>query len=118
MSTRLIAFSVGLLLALAMIAGPASASVEAPNQGDPDKVIRVNNQNVQCNNPQPQQKREGDFGQTINFRANHPIDFVTVKSGQGAFVVSKSFDTFQGQITLSKDVSNFVVWVCKNQNQN
>jgi hypothetical protein len=118
MRSRLAALSVGLLLALAMIVGPASANVQAPNQGDPDKVITVNNQNVQCQNPQPQQKREGDFGRTINVRANHPIDFVTVKSGQGAFVVSKSFDTFQGQITLSKDVSNFVVWVCKQQNQN
>jgi hypothetical protein len=37
---------------------------------------------------------------------------VTVKSGKGAVVVSGQFDTSSGQITLSKDVSNYVVWTC------
>ncbi len=116
---RTFAVLVGMVFALAVIAGPAAATVEPPNQGDSDKVITVNNQNVQCQNPQPQQKVEGNFGRTINVRANFPIDFVTVKSGNGAFVVSAQFDTRTGTITLNKGVSNYVVWVCKQQqNQN
>ena len=57
-------------------------------------------------------KVEGNLGTTISFSAAAPIDFVTVKSGQGAVVVSAQFDTTSGQITLSKDVSNYVVWTC------
>ena len=63
--------------------------------------------------PTPLPKVEGDFGQVINVSADDPIDFVTIKSGQGAFLVSAEFDTTSGTITLSKDVSNYVVWTCE-----
>jgi hypothetical protein len=35
-----------------------------------------------------------------------------VKSGKNAEVVFAEFDTFEGTIKLSKDVSNKVVWTC------
>ena len=82
------------------------------NQGDPDKVLTVDNPNVSCASPVAGPKVEGNLGTTISFSAAAPIDFVTVKSGQGAVVVSATFDTTSGQITLSKDVSNYVVWTC------
>jgi hypothetical protein len=118
MRSKFAAACAGMLLASAMIAGSATATVEAPNQGDPDKVIKVDNPNVWCQNPQPRPKVEGDFGRKIQVRANHPIDFVTVKSGKDAYVVYATFDTFRGEIKLSKDVSNYVIWVCKPQNNN
>jgi hypothetical protein len=52
------------------------------------------------------------LGRTISVRASQAIDSVTVKSGKNASVVEASFDEYSGTITLSKDVSNYVVWVC------
>jgi hypothetical protein len=112
MRPRLVTACLGLLLALAVIAGPATAT-RAPNQGDPDKVLKVNNPNVWCEDPKPGHKVEGDFGRKIFVRSDHPIDFVTVKSGKNAEVVFAKFDKFWGKIKLSKDVSNYVVWTCK-----
>jgi hypothetical protein len=54
-------------------------------------------------------KVEGELGRTITVSAQDPIDFVRVKSGVDAVVVSARFDTNQGQITLSKDISSYVV---------
>jgi hypothetical protein len=68
---------------------------------------------VRCDYPKALDKVEGDFGRSIHVRSYHPIDKVTIKSGRDAYVVSSEFDTYWGKIKLSKDVSNYVVWVCK-----
>lgn len=111
MRARLLAIVTAILFALGLVAAPAAA-VEGPNQGDPSKVIKVNNPKVWCKAPVPGPKVEGGLGRTITFSASNPIDFVTVKSGEGAFVVSKWFGIKKGKITLNKDVSNYVVWTC------
>jgi hypothetical protein len=98
-------------LCLAMSAGPASATI-APNQGDASKVLTVENPNVSCANPTPLNKIEEGLGRVIHVEANKPIDYVTVKSGKGATVTSTYFDSNWGFIELSKDVSNYVIWVC------
>jgi hypothetical protein len=93
-------------------AGAAGAS-KAPNQGDASKVLTADNPNVSCAYPTPLDKVEGGgLGRTIHVSASTAIDYVTVKSGQNASIESASFDTYSGTITLSKDVSNYVVWVC------
>ncbi len=55
---------------------------------------------------------EEEFSRTIIVSAEDPIDFVTVKSGSSAVVVSARFSTNSGEITLSKDVSGYIVWTC------
>ena len=72
----------------------------------------MDNKKVWSKYPTPGKKVEGNFGRTIKVSSYHPIDLVTVKSGEGAYVVSSWFDTYKGKITLSKDVSNYVVWTC------
>lgn len=99
------------LLAMALLTAPA-ALASGSNQGDQDKVLRVDSATVSCEEPVATTKVEGDLGATIEFSTDDPIAFVTVKSGNGATVVSYALDTFSGTITLSKDVSNYVVWVC------
>jgi hypothetical protein len=109
MQGRMLA-SLGAITALVM-AAPASGA--APNQGDASKVLVVNNPFVSCDAPTPRDKVEGGgMGETIEVSDTRPIDFVTVKSGNGAFVVDSSFTVNTATITLSKDVSNYVVWVC------
>ena len=98
------------LVAFVLAAGTVAAW--APNQGDPSKVLKVDNPHVSCQSPVPGKKVEGNFGRYIEVYANAPIDFVTVKSGQGASVVYASFQYKSGKIKLSKDVSNYVVWTC------
>ena len=101
-----------LVVATVVLAGLSITGLALASQGDPDKVLTVDNPNVSCASPVAGPKVEGQLGTTISFSAAAPIDFVTVKSGQGAVVVSAQFDTTTGQITLSKDVSNYVVWTC------
>jgi hypothetical protein len=113
MRSRWLSLVAGVMVTLALLTGPAAAT-DAPNQGDPMKVLKVNNKNVWCKDPTPLRKVEGDFGRTIYVKAKHPIDFVTVKSGEGAYVVDKKFGIYWGKIKLSKDISNYVIWVCKN----
>jgi hypothetical protein len=111
MKARILTILLGIVFALGLVAAPAAA-VAGPNQGDPDKVLTVNNKKVWCKYPKPGPKIEGGLGRTITFSASKPIDKVTVKSGEGAYVVSKWFDMKKGKITLNKDVSNYVVWTC------
>jgi hypothetical protein len=101
-----------LVVATVVLAGLSITGLALASQGDPDKVLTVDNPNVSCASPVAGPQVEGQLGTTISFSAAAPIDFVTVKSGQGAVVVSAQFDTTTGQITLSKDVSNYVVWTC------
>src|SRR5215213_5917503 len=100
------------VIAVVVLAGLSISGLALANQGDPDKVLTVDNPNVSCASPVAGPTVEGNLGTTISFSAEAPIDFVTVKSGKGAVVVSAQFDTTSGQITLSKDVSNYVVWTC------
>jgi hypothetical protein len=103
------------LLAAAILVGLVTLSftgLALAEQGNPSKVLTVDNPNVSCESPVPGPRVEGELGQTIVVSAVDPIDFVTVKSGVGAVVVSAQFDTNQGQITLSKDISSYVVWTC------
>jgi hypothetical protein len=101
-----------LVIAVVVLAGLSVSGLALANQGDPDKVLTVDNPNVSCASPVAGPKVEGNLGTTITFSAGAPIDFVTVKSGKGAVVVLATFDTTSGTITLSKDVSNYVVWTC------
>lgn len=102
---------VRMLVAFGLVAAPAAIAA-APNQGNQSMVLKVESGLVSCEDPQPSAKVEGNLGETIEFSADEPIAFVTVKSGRDAEVVSFQFDTFSGTVTLSKDVSNYVVWTC------
>jgi hypothetical protein len=104
------AFLLGAVLLVALVT--LSYTGLALADQDPSKVLTVDNPNVSCESPVAGPKVEGELGQTIIVSAEDPIDFVKVKSGVGAVVVSAQFDTNQGQITLSKDVSSYVVWTC------
>jgi hypothetical protein len=101
--------AVGSLAAL-LVAAPAAAA--APNQGDASKVITADNPLVSCD-AVPTKKVENVKGRTLHLSSEIPIDYVTIKSGQNAKVVSTDFDSaLSGTVKLSKDVSNYVVWVC------
>lgn len=103
------------LLGAVLLVGLATLSytgLALADQGNPAKVLTVDNPNVSCESPVQGPKVEGELGPTIIVSAEDPIDFVTVKSGVDAVVVSAQFDTNQGQITLSKEISNYVVWTC------
>ena len=101
---------------------PCPPEAETPNQGTDGYVLTVDNPNVptaanqgvcKCENPQPLTKVEGNnLGSTIVVSASKPIDFVTIKSGEGVYVISAVWQIYSGTITLSKDVSNYVIWVC------
>jgi uncharacterized repeat protein (TIGR01451 family) len=96
-------------------AGSALAAAGPPaNQGDPDKVITVSS-GYQCGGALMEgPKISGGLGETISFSASLPIVQVTVKSGQGAELLSSSFASsyLTGSITLNKDVSSYIVWTC------
>ena len=86
-----------LVVAAVVLTGLSATGLALANQGDPDKVLTVDNPNVSCASPVAGPKVEANLGTTISFSAAAPIDFVTVKSGQGAVVVSATFDTTSGQ---------------------
>jgi hypothetical protein len=100
-----------ILFVLALFVAPA-ALASGENQGNDSKVLTVDNPAVSCESPVAADKVEGDLGPTVEFTTDDPVDFVTVKSGNGAEVVSSSFGATGGSVTLSKDVSNYVVWTC------
>ena len=91
-----------------------SANTGPPNQGDPDKILTVVS-GYQCSGDLGfLPKVEGGLGQTITVTATSPIVKVTIKSGEKATLVSASWaaDFLSGTITISQDVSNYVVWTC------
>jgi hypothetical protein len=106
---RAFLLGVVLLVGLATLgfAGLAGAQV-GPNP----TVLVVDNPNVSCQWPVPSAADAGQLGQTVTVSAEDPIDFVLVKSVPNAEVVSAQFGTTQGQITLSEDITNYVVWTC------
>jgi hypothetical protein len=92
---------------------PATSPPGSVNQGEESKVLTVNG--ASCSTDVVAgAKVEGGLGTTVQITATAPIVKVTLKSGQGAAVVSSSFssDFKSVTITLSKDVSNYVVWTC------
>jgi hypothetical protein len=105
------AFLLGAVLLLGLVT-LGYTGLALADQGNPSKVLTVDNPNVSCESPVQGPKVQGELGPTIIVSAEDPIDFVTVKSGVDAVVVSAQFDTNQGQITLSKDISSYVVWTC------
>src|ERR671913_1084308 len=82
-----------LVVALVVLTGLSVSGLALANQGDPDKVLTVDNPNVSCASPVAGPKVQGNLGTTISFSAGAPIDFLTVKSGEGAVVVSAEVDT-------------------------
>ena len=106
------AFLLGVVLLVGLatlgFVGFAHADEPAPLR----MVLLVDNPNVSCESPVPGPHDLGQQGQTITVSAEDPIDFVTVKSSPDAEVVSAQFDTFEGQITLSKNITAYVVWTC------
>jgi hypothetical protein len=109
MNLRLICLGTMAALLLSLTGGAVAA---APNQGNTTMVLKVDNTKVWCKYPVAGKKVEVKSGKTIYVSSSKPIDFVTVKSGTGAYVVSGYFGITSGKITLSKDVSNYVVWTC------
>jgi hypothetical protein len=106
-----------LLLGVVLLVGLATlgfAGLARADQVGPLRlVLLVDNPNVSCESPVPGSLEVGQQGQTITVSAEDPIDFVTVKSSPDAEVVSAQFDTFQGQITLSDNITGYVVWTCR-----
>jgi hypothetical protein len=111
------AFLLGVVLLVGLatlgLTGLAGADQIGPNP----TVLVVDNPNVSCQWPVPSSSDAGQLGQTITVSAEGPIDFVLVKSVPNAEVVSAEFvstesGTFQGQITLSENITNYVVWTC------
>jgi len=104
------------LLGVVLLVGLATLGfvglARADQVGSLRLVLLVDNPNVSCESPVPGAEDIGQLGQTITVSAEDPIDFVTVKSTPDAEVVSAQFDTFQGQITLSDNITGYVVWTC------
>jgi hypothetical protein len=111
---RAFLLGVVLLVGLATLGftGLAGAQV-GPNP----TVLLVDNPDVSCETPLPSSSDAGQLGQTITVSTEDPIDFVLVKSVPDAEVMSAEFvstesGTFQGQITLSENITSYVVWTC------
>lgn len=69
-----------LLVGLVTLSYPGLALTD---QGNPSKVLTVDNPSVSCQSPVAGSKVEGELGRTIVVSAEDPIDFVTLKSGVG-----------------------------------
>jgi hypothetical protein len=113
-STKLAALALVLATGLVAASSAGSYPLNDDNQGDPDKVLTVSSGFECAGDLIAGDKVEGGLGETITFSASAPIVQVTLKSGKDATVVSSSFASnyLSGSVTLSKDVSNFIVWTC------
>jgi hypothetical protein len=114
----LITLGLGALAAIGLATGLATAGLaetDPPNQGEADKVLTVESGYTCSGTMVAGEKVEGDsLGPTITVTATSPIVQVTIKSGSEAAVVTATWSTdfLTGTITISKDVSNYVVWTC------
>jgi hypothetical protein len=108
------AFLLGVVLLVGLatlgLTGLASADQIGPNP----TVQLVDNPNLSCEAPVPSVPVVGQLGDTIIVSTEDPIDFVLVKSAPNAEVVSAEFDTTStsGQITLTENITSYVVWTC------
>jgi hypothetical protein len=104
------AFLLGVVLLVGLatlgLTGLASADQIGPNP----TVQLVDNPNVSCESPVPSIPVVGQLGDTLTVSTEDPIDFVLVKSAPNAEVVTADFGT--GQITLTKNITSYVVWTC------
>ena len=97
------------------VSGLSASPGDPPNQGDPTKVFTVASGYACDGTVVPGPKVEGQgLGRTIAVSAATPIVKVTIKSGDKAELVSAAWaaDFRSGTITISQDVSNYVVWTC------
>ena len=108
------AFLLGVVLLVGLatlgLTGLAGAAQIGPNP----TVQLVDNPSVSCESPVPSVPVVGQLGETITVSTEDPIDFVLVKSAPNAEVVSTQFDTTStsGQITLSNNITSYIVWTC------
>jgi len=115
MRKKLVAIALG-ALSLGATAAPAAAT-DMPNQGNTDNgklVYLVNNSLYEscAGHVVPLDKVEGDFGTSVYVSAEKPIAKITVKSGVNAQNAGSYFNGTSAKIKLTKDVSNYVIWVC------
>lgn len=114
----LITLGLGALAAVGIATGLATAGLaetDPPNQGDPEKVLTVRSGYVCSGTMVAGEKVEGgNLGPTIPVTATSPIVQVTIKSGSKAELIAATWSTdfLSGTITISQDVSNYVVWTC------
>jgi hypothetical protein len=114
----LITLGLGALAAIGLATGLATAGLaetDPPNQGDPEKVLTVESGYTCTGTMVAGEKVEGgNLGPTITVTATSPIVQVTIKSGSKADLVTATWsaDFLSGTITISQDVSNYVVWTC------
>jgi hypothetical protein len=106
------AFLLGVVLLVGLATLGFTGLAGADQVGPNPTVLVVDNPNVSCQWPVPSSSDAGQLGQTITVSAEDPIDFVLVKSVPNAEVMSAQFDTTQAQITLSENITNYVVWTC------
>jgi hypothetical protein len=106
------AFLLGVVLLVGLATLGFTGLAGADQIGPNPTVLIVDNPNVSCQWPVPSSSDAGHLGEAITVSAEDPIDFVLVKSTPGAEVVSAQFDTSQGQITLSEDITSYVVFAC------
>jgi hypothetical protein len=103
------AFLLGVVLLVGLatlgLTGLASAAQIGPNP----TVQLVDNPSVSCESPVPSVPVVGQLGETITVSAEDPIDFVLVKSAPNAEVTA---DFVAGQITLTENITSYVVWTC------
>jgi hypothetical protein len=103
------AFLLGVVLLVGLatlgLTGLAGAAQIGPNP----TVQLVDNPNLSCESPVPSVPVVGQLGETITVSAEDPIDFVLVKSAPNAEV---SADFVGGQITLTENITSYVVWTC------
>jgi hypothetical protein len=111
------AFLLGVVLLVGLatlgLTGLAGAAQIGPNP----TVQLVDNPDVSCERPVPSAIDAGQLGETITVSTEDPIDFVLVKTAPNAEVVNAQFDAittsqFQGQITLSENITSYVLWTC------
>jgi len=104
------AFLLGVVLLVGLatlgLTGLAGAAQLGPNP----TVQLVDNPTVSCEQPVPSVPVVGQLGETITVSAEDPIDFVLVKTAPNAEVVTADF--VAGQITLTENVTSYVVWTC------
>jgi len=104
------AFLLGVVLLVGLatlgLTGLAGAAQLGPNP----TVQLVDNPTVSCEQPVPSVPVVGQLGETITVSAEDPIDFVLVKTAPNAEVVTADF--VAGQITLTENITSYVVWTC------
>jgi hypothetical protein len=102
------------LLGVVLLVGLATlglTGLAGAAQIDPNPTVQlVDNPTVSCESPVPSVPVVGQLGDTITVSAKDPIDFVLVKSAPGAEIVTADF--VAGQITLTENITSYVVWTC------